>query len=97
MASIRGRIGENMNKITDVMKYVVSEGDVVTIHDTNWDYSERIGEPFKAIVLWCCGIYGQPLVTKMGEYKPFWSSYSSIIKIDGHIDLDRLLNTNQEK
>lgn len=86
----------NHTKITDEMKYIVSEGDVVTIHDTNWDYSERIGEPFEAIVLWC-GIHGQPLVTKMGEYKPFWSSYSSIVKIDGHINLDRLFGTNRKK
>lgn len=76
---------------------IVSEGDVVTIHDTNWDYSERIGEPFEAIVLWCCGISGQPLVTKTGEYKPFWSSYPSIVKIDGHINLDRLFGTNRKE
>lgn len=83
-----------MDKITDKMKYMVSEGDVVTIHNTNWDYSKRIGEPFEAIVLWCDG---QPLITKMGGYKPFWSSYSSIVKIDGHINLDRLFGTNREE
>lgn len=85
-----------MEKITDEMKYMVSEGDVITIHDASWDYSKRIGEPFAAIVLWC-GIHGQPLITKMGEYKPFWSSYASIVKIDGHINLDRLFGTNQER
>lgn len=37
-----------MEKITDNMKYIVSEGDVVTIHDASWDYSKRIGEPFEA-------------------------------------------------
>lgn len=52
------------------MKRIVSEGDVVIIHDTSWDCTKRIGEPFEAIVLWR-GINGQPLVTKMGEYKPF--------------------------
>lgn len=34
---------------------------------------------------------------KMGEYKPFWSSYASIVKIDGHINLDRLFGTNREE
>ena len=85
-----------MEKITDNMKHMVSEGDVVTIHDASWDCSKRIGEPFEAIVLWC-GIHGQPLVTKIGEYKPFWSSYPSIVKIDGHINLDRLFGTNRKE
>lgn len=31
-----------MEKITDNMKYIVSEGDVVTIHSASWDYSKRI-------------------------------------------------------
>lgn len=85
-----------MEKITDNMKYIVSEGDVVTIHHASWDYSKRIGEPFEAIVLWG-GIHGQPLVTKMGEYRPFWSTYASIVKIDGHINLDRLFGTNRKE
>lgn len=84
-----------MEKITDNMKHIVSEGDVVTIHDVSWDYSKRIGEPFEAIVLWCD--HGQPLVTKMGEYRPFWSVYASIVKIDGHINLDRLFGTNRKE
>lgn len=78
-----------MNKITDEMKYYVSEGDVVTIHQASWNYKERVGEPYSAIVLWC-GNNGQPLITKMGEYKPRWSCYEDIVKIDGHIHLDRL-------
>lgn len=76
------------------MKHIVSEGDVVIIHDTSWDCAKRIGEPFEAIVLWR-GINGQPLVTKMGEYKPFWSSYASIVEIDRHINLNKLFGTNQ--
>ena len=85
-----------MSKITDDMKYVVSEGDVVMIQNTNWDYSERVGKPFKAIILWC-GINGQPLITKMEEYKPFYTTYESIVKIDGHINLDKLFGIDMKE
>lgn len=75
--------------ITDNMKFIVSEGDVVTIHETSWNYERRVGEPYEAIVLFC-GTNGQPLITRIGEYRPVWSSYYDIVKIDGHIKLDRL-------
>lgn len=77
-------------------QYGILASNVVTIHSASWDYSKRIGEPFEAIVLWG-GIHGQPLVTKMGEYRPFWSTYASVVKINGHINLDRLFGTNRKE
>lgn len=84
-----------MAKITNKMKYIVSEGDIVTVHEAQWDYSKRIGEPFEAVVLWCNR--QQPLITKLGEYKPSWYCYEDIVKIDGHINLDRLFDINNKE
>lgn len=71
--------------ITDEMKYKVTEGDIVLIHDTNWDYTKRVGEPYKAIILWK-GFNNQPLITKTGKYEPIWSTYESIKEIIGHTE-----------
>lgn len=67
----------------------VTEGDCVVIHETNWNYTKRIVNPYKAIVLWQ-GINRQPLITKYGEYKPYWSTYTNIVDIVGHVDLKNL-------
>lgn len=60
--------------INNDMKYKVTEGDMVKVYKTNWDYSKRIGEPYNAIVLWC-GNNNQPLVTNADEYRPYWTTY----------------------
>jgi hypothetical protein len=87
--------------INNKMKDIVKDGDIVIIHNTNWDYTKRIGEPFKAIVIWC-GINGQPLLVKCedikkGIYKPFWSSYSSITEIKGNVDLAKLIESEESE
>lgn len=79
-----------MINISDDMKHKVTEGDIVTIHQSNWNCTKRIGEPYKAIVLWL-GINNQPLITKIGEYEPRWSSYGDIIEINNHVNLHRLI------
>ena len=75
--------------INNDMKYKVTEGDCVMIHETNWDYTKRVGKPYKAIVLWR-GM-GQPLITNYDEYRPRWSTYEDIVDIVGHIDLKNTL------
>lgn len=79
-----------MERITDDMKYEVTVGDIVTIHKSNWNYTERIGEPYKAIVLWL-GTNNQPLITKVEEYEPRWCTYKDIIEINDHINLHKLI------
>lgn len=71
-------------------RYEIKEGDVVTIHETNWNYTERVGEPYKAIVLWL-GTNNQPLITKVGEYEPRWSTYRDIVEINEHVNLHSLI------
>lgn len=86
-----------MNEIiNDYMKYSVTEGDMVRIHKSNWDFSKRIGEPYKAIVLWC-GINNQPLITNIDEYNPRWVTYKDIVEIVGHVDLENLFRFDELK
>lgn len=77
--------------INNDMKYAVTEGDMVRIYKSSWDYSKRIGKPYNAIVLWC-GNNNQPLVTNIDEYRPHWSTYEDIVEIVGHVDLENLFN-----
>lgn len=81
-------------------KYEVADGDIVIMHDMNWDYSKRVGEPYKAIILWC-GNYDQPLFLRMddlnkGIYRPAWGSYTNIIQVIGHKDLTELFKQLNE-
>lgn len=78
----------------DKFKYEVIDGDIVIMHDMNWDYSKREGEPYKAIILWR-GDNGQPLFLRIdnlnkGIYRPVWGNYASIIEVIGHKDLTEL-------
>lgn len=51
---------------------------------------ETFKQEYDAIVLWN-SFNGQPLLTKVGEYRPFWSSYKEIERVIGHIDLKEAL------
>lgn len=42
---------------------------------------------YDAVVLWD-GFNKQPLLTRIGEYRPFWASYDEIERITGHVDLE---------
>lgn len=43
---------------------------------------------YDAVILWN-SFNNQPLITKVGEYRPHWASYSEIESIIGHIDLNK--------
>ena len=64
----------------------VKAGDIVLVHEFNWNCTRHIGEPYKALVLW--EFNNQPLITKLGSYKPYWSGYQHIVKVVDHIDLN---------
>lgn len=86
--------------LADKFKNEVIDGDIAIMHDMNWDFSERLGEPYKAIILWR-GTNNQPLclhIDKLnkGIYRPVWESYTSIIEIVGHIDLAELFKQTKE-
>lgn len=66
------------------------EGDCVRVHTLSWDKSTRIGEPYKAIVLWK-GLNNQPLITNINEYRPRWITYNDIVEVIGHVDLENIL------
>lgn len=85
----------------DNIKYNVKNGNVVLIHESNWDYTKRKGSPYLAIVIWH-DVNGQPLCIryndiKRGIYNPFWSDYRDIVSIMEDIDLIYLLNKNLSK
>lgn len=40
----------------------------------------------KVIVLWN-GFCGQPLLTDIGNYAPYWSTYEGITEVIGHVDI----------
>ena len=69
----------------------LKEGDCVLVHGLSWDGKERIYEPYQAIILWK-GLNNQPLITKIDEYKPHWSTYEDIVEVIGHVDLENLFN-----
>ena len=75
----------------DNIKYNVKNGNVVLIHESNWDYTKRKGSPYLAIVIWH-DVKGQPLCIryndiKRGIYNPFWSNYRDIVSIMEDVDL----------
>lgn len=67
----------------------VIEGDICIL-DESVEYSYVSHEPYEILVLWN-GVNKQPLVTKTSEYKPFWTTYSQLTKVKGHIDLAKVL------
>lgn len=64
----------------------VNEGDICTL-DESKEYDYKPKTPYKVLVLWN-GCNSQPLVTNLKEYKPFWTTYSQLVEITGHIDLE---------
>lgn len=82
----------------DNIKYNVKNGNVVLIHESNWDYTKRKGSPYLAIVIWH-DVNGQPLCIryndiKRGIYNPFWSDYRDIVSIIEDVDLGDTLMKN---
>ena len=65
-----------------MIKY--KEGDVVHIN-MGLAYKTYTTE-YDAVLLWN-GYGKQPLLTKVGEYRPFWATYEEIERVIGHIDL----------
>ena len=67
----------------------IREGDICTL-DESVEFLHIARPPFQVLVLWN-GINGQPLVTKLTEYSPFWTTYSQLTKVERHIELDSWL------
>lgn len=67
----------------------IREGDICTL-DKSVDYLNTEIPPFQVLVLWN-GVNGQPLVTKLTEYRPFWTTYSQLTEVERHIELDSWL------
>jgi len=87
------------NNINDDIKYNVIAGDVVLIHESNWNYTKRMGHPYLAIVIYQDDTSGQPLCVKYsdiarGVYSPFWTTYYDIISIIDNVNLCYLLRNN---
>lgn len=75
----------------------VVEGDIVLVDPSlTYDYHPFSLESRVAIVLWN-GYNGQPLLTSLGKWEPYWDLYSSISKVIGHIDLDVTLRKSLEE
>ncbi len=64
-------------------KNMISEGDICML-DESIDYVTSPNKPYPVLVLWN-GVNNQPLVTKLGGYKPFWTTYSQLSERIGHI------------
>lgn len=75
----------------------VREGDICVL-DEKVEYPRFAHPPYKVLVLWN-GVNSQPLVTKLDEYKPFWTTYSQLVRVEKHIDCDEVLSciVNEEK
>jgi len=70
---------------------MVKEGDICIL-DESVEYSILSEKPFEVLVLWN-GVNGQPLVTRTNEYRPFWTTYSQLVEVAGHIDLAEALSS----
>ena len=64
------------------------EGDIV--HVNMGLVYKHFTKEYDAVLLWN-GYNSQPLLTKLGEYKPHWASYDEIESVIGHIDLEKAL------
>lgn len=64
-------------------KNMISEGDICML-DESIEYVTSPNKPYPVLVLWN-GVNDQPLVTKLGSYMPFWTSYSQLSEKIGHI------------
>lgn len=68
----------------------VKPGDIVLIDTSKLsDNFVKITNPekYKALVIWN-GFNDQPLITKLDEWRPVWSSYPEIVEVLGHINMD---------
>ena len=64
----------------------VKEGDIVLVDESlHYKYFTK---KYKAIVLWR-GINQQPLLTNLGEWRPYWGTYETISEVLGHVDLEK--------
>lgn len=70
----------------------INEGDVVLI-DEGLVY-KGFERKYKAIILWK-GFNNQPLLTKVGEYRPHWGTYDSIADVIGHVDLQKAVKWDE--
>lgn len=78
----------------------MKEDKIKNGHIVNIDYIDEITkEHIKkglALVLWSCGLNGQPLVLyfsdlEKNEYKPRWECYRHIESIHGRLYLDQII------
>jgi hypothetical protein len=64
----------------------ITNGDIVEIDEglmyLGYNYK------YNAIILWK-DFNNQPLLTKVGEYLPYWGTYESIVHVVGHIDMEK--------
>ena len=68
----------------------VNPGDIVLIDTSKLgDRFVKITKPekYQALVIWN-GFNVQPLITKLDEWRPFWSTYQEIVEVLGHINMD---------
>lgn len=63
-------------------------GDIVII-DESLEYTFYTRK-YKALIIFN-GYNIQPLITRLDEWRPIWSSYGQIAEIIGHIDLNNVL------
>jgi len=73
---------------------MVKVGDICIL-DESVEYSTFSEKPFEVLVLWN-GVNGQPLVTRTNEYRPFWTTYSQLVKVVGYIDLGEAVRRARE-
>ena len=69
----------------------ITNGDIVEIDEglVYLGYNRK----YNAVILWK-GFNNQPLLTKVGEYRPHWGTYESIVRIVGHIDMEKAVKWN---
>lgn len=65
-----------------------NEGDIVII-DESLEY-KFYTQRYKALIIYN-NFNNQPLITRLDEWRPIWSSYNQIAEIIGHIDLNDVL------
>ena len=75
-------------------KISVKEGDICIL-DESVEYSCNPKKPYNVLVLWH-GVNNQPLVTRLGEYKPFWTTYSQLTTVLGNIVLNQITEAAQK-
>lgn len=80
----------------------IEVGDIVIVSRTNWNHGfkcvEVYSKPCIAIALWRgCFDDTQVVLTRVGEYKPFWSDCKNIIEVVGHTNLKEMIEKLEVK